>query len=57
MCDRVDRFMDVGEELIDHLLWYATYRDCSYALVELRRIQQRAELAIKHIEEQQEKAA
>jgi hypothetical protein len=51
MCNRVDRFMDVADELIDHLLCYATDHDCSYALVELKRIQARAESAIKFIEE------
>jgi hypothetical protein len=39
------------DELIDHLLVYATDYDCSYALVELKRIQARAESAIGFIEE------
>ena len=51
MCDRVDLWMDKADELIDHLLCYATDHDCSYALVELKRIQARAESAIKFIEE------
>ena len=51
MCDRVDRNMNEADELVDHLLVYATDYDCSYALVELKRIQARAESAIKFIEE------
>lgn len=51
MCNRVDRLMNEADELIDHLLVYATDHDCSYAVVELRRIQARAESAIQFIEE------
>ena len=51
MCDRVDSHMAEADELIDHLLCYARDYDCSYALVELKRIQARAESAIKFIEE------
>lgn len=51
MCDRVDRNMNEADELVDHLLCYATDYDCSYALVELKRIRDRAESAIKFIEE------
>ena len=39
------------DELIDHLLCYATDYDCSYAIIEIKRIQARAESAIKFIEE------
>ena len=51
MCDRVDRLMAQTDELIDHLLVYATDHNCSYAVVELKRIQARAESAIQFIEE------
>ena len=51
MCVRVDRLMNEADELVDHLLCYARDYDCSYALIELRRIQARAESAIKFIEE------
>ena len=51
MCDRVDRNMAEADELVDHLLVYATDHDCSYAATELKRIQARAESAIQFIEE------
>ena len=51
MCDRVDRLMAEADELIDHLLCFATDYNCSYALVYLKQIQARAESAIKFIEE------
>lgn len=42
LCDRVDRWVDTGEELIDHLrIWRE--KDCTYAEVELRRIRDLAQ--------------
>lgn len=57
VCRRVDSFLDVGEELADHLLVLANTHDCSYALVELKRFRTLVECSIKHIEEQQEDIA
>ena len=54
MCKRVDRLMSEADELVDHLLCFARDHDCSYALVELKRIQARADSAIQFIEGRKE---
>ena len=54
MCARVDRNMAEADELVDHLLCYARDHDCSYAIVELKRVRDRAESAIRFMEERKE---
>lgn len=49
MCDRVDRWLNEGEELVDHLRIYREH-NCAYAEVELKRMKALAEYGLEILE-------